>query len=175
MKIAVIILWFTTKNTVENEVKDKMLVSLKDNYKEDILANSNSISNAWNYMFMALDCCGVNPVVSTANDFDSTSWCLVSGSCKGLNTQIPRTCCLNVDENTYTNAPIGCYYVINPGTYNTKGCYDALKEKLLSQSPSIIGVMVTAIVIEVLAVIFAFMVCCQVGDKSAKISDVAKT
>lgn len=175
MKIAVIILWFTMKNTVENEVKDKLFVSLKDNYKEDTLTNSNSISNAWNYMFMTLDCCGVNPVVSTKNDFDSTYWCNVAGSCLAAVSNIPKTCCLNVDENTYTTAPIACHSNVDTGTYNTKGCYDALKEKLLSQSPSIIGVMVTVIVIEVLAVIFAFWVCCQVGDKSANISDVAKT
>lgn len=175
MKIAVIILWFTMKNTVENEVKDKLFVSLKDNYKEDTLTNSNSISNAWNYMFMTLDCCGVNPVVSTKNDFDSTYWCNVGGSCLAAVSNIPKTCCLNVDENTYTTAPIACHSNVDTGTYNTKGCYDALKEKLLSQSPSIIGVMVTVIVIEVLAVIFAFWVCCQVGDKSANISDVAKT
>lgn len=175
MKIAVIILWFTMKNTVENEVKDKLFVSLKDNYKEDTLTNSNSISNAWNYMFMTLDCCGVNPVVSTKNDFDSTYWCNDDGSCLAAVSNIPKTCCLNVDENTYTTAPIACHSNVDTGTYNTKGCYDALKEKLLSQSPSIIGVMVTVIVIEVLAVIFAFLVCCQVGDKSANISDVAKT
>lgn len=175
MKIAVIILWFTMKNTVENEVKDKLFVSLKDNYKEDTLTNSNSISNAWNYMFMTLDCCGVNPVVSTKNDFDSTYWCNVDGSCLAAVSNIPKTCCLNVDENTYTTAPIACHSNVDTGTYNTKGCYDALKEKLLSQSPSIIGVMVTVIVIEVLAVIFAFWVCCQVGDKSANISDVAET
>lgn len=175
MKITVIILWFTMKNTVENEVKDKLFVSLKDNYKEDTLTNSNSISNAWNYMFMTLDCCGVNPVVSTKNDFDSTYWCNDDGSCLAAVSNIPKTCCLNVDENTYTTAPIACHSNVDTGTYNTKGCYDALKEKLLSQSPSIIGVMVTVIVIEVLAVIFAFWVCCQVGDKSANISDVAKT
>lgn len=175
MKIAVIILWFTMKNTVENEVKDKLFVSLKDNYKEDTLTNSNSISNAWNYMFMTLDCCGVNPVVSTKNDFDSTYWCNVGGSCLAAVSNIPKTCCLNVDENTYTTAPTACHSSVHTGTYNTKGCYDALKEKLLSQSPSIIGVMVTVIVIEVLAVIFAYWVCCQVGDKSANISDVAKT
>lgn len=153
MKIAVIILWFTMKNTVENEVKDKLFVSLKDNYKEDTLTNSNSISNAWNYMFMTLDCCGVNPVVSTKNDFDSTYWCNDDGSCLAAVSNIPKTCCLNVDENTYTTAPTACHSSVQSGTYNTKGCYDALKEKLLSQSPSIIGVMVTVIVIEVLAVI----------------------
>uniref|UniRef100_K1QA03 Uncharacterized protein n=1 Tax=Magallana gigas TaxID=29159 RepID=K1QA03_MAGGI len=105
---------------VENEVKDKLIVSLKDNYKEDTLTNRNSISNAWNYMFMTLDCCGVNPVVSTKNDFDSTYWCTDDGSCHGAVSNIPKTCCLNVDENTYTTAPTACHSSVHTGTYNTK-------------------------------------------------------
>lgn len=39
---------------VENEVKDKMIASLKNNFKDDTITNSDSISNAWNYMFMTV-------------------------------------------------------------------------------------------------------------------------
>ncbi|XP_065931021.1 tetraspanin-4 [Magallana gigas] len=106
--------------TVENEVKDKMVVSLKNNFKDDATTNSDSISNAWNYMFMTLDCCGVNPVVSTTNDFDVTSWCTTSESCQATSSQIPKTCCLNVDENTYTTAPTFCHSIVTTGTCNTK-------------------------------------------------------
>lgn len=158
MKIAVIILWFTMKNTVENEVKDKLIVSLKDNYKEDTLTNRNSISNAWNYMFMTLDCCGVNPVVSTKNDFDSTYWCTDDGSCHAAVSNIPKTCCLNVDENTYSSAPSGCHASVNSGTYNAKGCYAALKEELLDHSSNIIGLLIATIIFEILAVIFTILI-----------------
>uniref|UniRef100_A0A8W8KP73 Uncharacterized protein n=1 Tax=Magallana gigas TaxID=29159 RepID=A0A8W8KP73_MAGGI len=54
------------------------------------------------------------------------------------------------------------------------GCYDGLKNKLLSQSPAIIGVVITIILLEILAVIFAFLICCQIGDDTAQISGVAK-
>uniref|UniRef100_K1QT77 Uncharacterized protein n=1 Tax=Magallana gigas TaxID=29159 RepID=K1QT77_MAGGI len=69
---------------------------------------------------ITLDCCGVNAVVSTTNDFDATSWCTTSGSCQATSSQIPKTCCLNVDENTYTSAPTGCHASVNSGTYNAK-------------------------------------------------------
>uniref|UniRef100_K1PNL1 Uncharacterized protein n=1 Tax=Magallana gigas TaxID=29159 RepID=K1PNL1_MAGGI len=72
------------------------------------------------YLLVTLDCCGVNPVVSTTNDFDLTYWCTTSGSCEDTISQIPRTCCINVDENTYTSAPIGCHASVNKGTYNPK-------------------------------------------------------
>lgn len=39
---------------VEKEIKDKLLVALKDNFKDDTITNANTISNAWNYMFMTV-------------------------------------------------------------------------------------------------------------------------
>eukprot|EP00105_Crassostrea_gigas_P005300 XP_011418853.1 PREDICTED: tetraspanin-1 [Crassostrea gigas] len=158
MKIIVISLWLTMKSEVETEIQSKMLESLKNNFVEDTVSSTNSFSNEWNYMFMKLDCCGVNPVVSTTNDFDATSWCTTSGSCQATSSQIPKTCCLNVDENTYTSAPSGCHASVNSGTYNAQGCYDALKEALLSYSSSILGLLFTTIFIEIFAVICAFLI-----------------
>lgn len=158
MKIIVISLWLTMKSEVETEIQSKMLESLKNNFVEDTVSSTNSFSNEWNYMFMKLDCCGVNPVVSTTNDFDATSWCTTSGSCQATSSQIPKTCCLNVDENTYTSAPSGCHASVNSGTYNAQGCYDVLKEALLSYSSSILGLLFTTIFIEIFAVICAFLI-----------------
>lgn len=158
MKIIVIALWLTMKSKVETEIQNKMLESLKSTFVEDTVSSTNSLSNEWNYMFMKLDCCGVNPVKSTTNDFDATSWCTTSGSCQATSSQIPKTCCLNVDENTYTSAPSGCHASVNSGTYNPQGCYDVLKDALLSNSSSILGLLFTTIFIEILAVIFAFLI-----------------
>uniref|UniRef100_K1PL65 Uncharacterized protein n=1 Tax=Magallana gigas TaxID=29159 RepID=K1PL65_MAGGI len=148
MKIIVISLWLTMKSEVETEIQSKMLESLKNNFVEDTVSSTNSFSNEWNYMFMKLDCCGVNPVVSTTNDFDATSWCTTSGSCQATSSQIPKTCCLNVDENTIPESD-------KPGI---SGCYDALKEALLSYSSSILGLLFTTIFIEIFAVICAFLI-----------------
>ncbi|XP_048775970.1 tetraspanin-9-like isoform X2 [Ostrea edulis] len=163
MKIVIIALWFTMQNKVEEEIKSKMLTSLKENFKSDDTTNSNSVSNAWNYLFMSLDCCAVDPVTSTTNDFDQTTWCTTIGSCQATNSDIPKTCCKGVDENTYSTAPTSCHSSVTPGTYNTKGCYDALKDLLTSRSPSIIGVSVSVMVLEILSVVFAFIVCKGAG------------
>ncbi|XP_052675588.1 tetraspanin-1-like [Crassostrea angulata] len=163
-KIVVIALCVTVQNTMEREIKAKMIEVFNKNFIEDTITSNNSLSNTWNCMFMTLDCCGVNPVVSTTNDFDLTYWCTTSGSCEDTISQIPRTCCTNVDENTYTSAPIGCHASVNKGTYNQKGCYDVLKDTLQSQSQSVIGVVVTIILIEIVAVIFAILIYCQIQD-----------
>ncbi|XP_052722224.1 tetraspanin-9-like [Crassostrea angulata] len=150
-----IVLLTNTNNTV-NEMKDKMVLAL-NHFKADETSNSNSISNAWNLLFMILDCCGVNAVVSTTNDFDATTWCTTLGSCQATSSQIPKTCCLNVDENTYTSAPTGCHASVNSGTYNAQGCHDALKEKLLKYSSYILVAVIITIILEALAVVIGFI------------------
>lgn len=94
--------------------------------------------------FFKLDCCGVNAVVSTTNDFDATTWCTTSGSCQATSSQIPKTCCLNVDENTYSSAPTACHASVNSGTYNTKVCTTGiniviLKKEIDKQNISLSG------------------------------------
>lgn len=36
---------------MEKEIKDKLLVVLKDNFKDDIIINVNIILNVWNYKY----------------------------------------------------------------------------------------------------------------------------
>nr|XP_011416291.3 tetraspanin-4-like isoform X1 [Crassostrea gigas]XP_019919577.2 tetraspanin-4-like isoform X1 [Crassostrea gigas]XP_034337311.1 tetraspanin-4-like isoform X1 [Crassostrea gigas] len=158
MKIVVIALWFTMKNEVETDMQDKMVTILHSYYLDDGTTSSYPISNAWNYLFLTLGCCGVNPVLSTTNDFDGTSWCTTSGSCQATVSQIPKTCCLNINKNNYTSAPSACHASVNSGTYNTKGCYAALKEKLLYHSLSIIVLALTTTFIEVKALSLVFLI-----------------
>ncbi|XP_078322943.1 uncharacterized protein LOC144622207 [Crassostrea virginica] len=117
----------------------------------------------------------MNPVKGTTNDFDNTAWCTTLGSCQATFSEVPKTCCLGVTESTYSSAPATCHQNVDSGTYNSKGCYDALKDKILSMSPSIIGVSITIILLEILAVIFAFLVCSQAGDNTSRLSDVARS
>lgn len=121
-QIIFMIFWcgLLVNDKVEEELKDKLTVALKENFIEDTTSNIDSISNAWNYMFMQLDCCGVDPVLSMTNDFDQTPWCTTSGSCQTSRSNIPRTCCTGVDESTYSSAPASCHRNVTSGTYNTK-------------------------------------------------------
>lgn len=59
----------------------------------------------------------MNEVIGTTNDFDNTPWCTKSGSCQATSSQIPRTCCKFVTQDTYQNASNDCYALLTPGTF----------------------------------------------------------
>ncbi|XP_061165256.1 tetraspanin-18-like [Saccostrea echinata] len=149
IKVTAVALWFTMKGEVEDTVKDSLLKSLKENYKTDLINGSNVVSNAWNYMFMSVDCCGVN----SSRDFLGFSWTHSLSS-------IPRTCCKNVDSATYLKP------TCTPG-YNEKGCYDTIKDDITTYGNVFAGVGITILFIELLAVVFAIMICCQTGKEGA--------
>eukprot|EP00105_Crassostrea_gigas_P035431 XP_019919579.1 PREDICTED: uncharacterized protein LOC105320305 isoform X2 [Crassostrea gigas] len=67
----------------------------------------------------AYDCCAINQVQGTTNDFDSTPWCTTSGSCQATASQIPKTCCNYVTEEDYGSAPTACHSSVNPGTFKS--------------------------------------------------------
>ncbi|XP_062585812.1 tetraspanin-18B-like [Saccostrea cucullata] len=151
IKVTAVALWFTMKGEVDKTVKFSLLKSLKDNYKTDLINSSSVVSNAWNYMFMSLDCCGVN----NSSDFLGFSW-----THPGSSTSTPRTCCKNVDSTNYLRPACS-------SGYNDKGCYDAIKDDISTYGNVFAGVGITVLFIELLAVIFAFMICCQTGKESA--------
>lgn len=163
-KIAAIALWFTMQGEVEDKVKSEMLTSLQTYFTDDSVDTGSEVSKSWNYMFMTLDCCAINKVTSGTNDFDESPWCKDTGkSCKDTLAEVPRTCCVNVDASTYTAATAPCTTGVSG--YNTLGCYDALKAEIDSYSTPVIGVGITILVIELLAVIFAFVICKQTGEE----------
>lgn len=163
-KIAAIALWFTMQGEVEDKVKSEMLTSLQTHFTDDSVDTGSEVSKSWNYMFMTLDCCAINKVTSGTNDFDESPWCKDTGkSCKDTLAEVPRTCCVNVDASTYTAATAPCTTGVSG--YNTLGCYDALKAEIDSYSTPVIGVGITILVIELLAVIFAFVICKQTGEE----------
>lgn len=163
-KIAAIALWFTMQGEVEDKVKSEMLTSLQTYFTDDSVDTGSEVSKSWNYMFMTLDCCAINKVTSGTNDFDESPWCKDTGkSCKDTLAEVPRTCCVDVDASTYTAATAPCTTGVSG--YNTLGCYDALKAEIDSYSTPVIGVGITILVIELLAVIFAFVICKQTGEE----------
>lgn len=163
-KIAAIALWFTMQGEVEDKVKSEMLTSLQTYFTDDSVDTGSEVSKSWNYMFMTLDCCAINKVTSGTNDFDESPWCKDTGkSCKDTLAEVPRTCCVDVDASTYAAATAPCTTGVSG--YNTMGCYDALKAEIDSYSTPVIGVGITILVIELLAVIFAFVICKQTGEE----------
>lgn len=118
--------------TSENDVNYAQLqlnlkVWLQDHYTSDNISGSNSISNSWNKFFIEYDCCAVNQVQGTTNDFDSTPWCTTSGSCQATASQIPKTCCNYVSEDDYGSAHSDCHSSVSPGTFRSN-CMNAIKQ-----------------------------------------------
>ncbi|XP_065930695.1 uncharacterized protein [Magallana gigas] len=100
-------------------IKTSMITRLMKNYTSDNVTSDDALSNSWNKFFIEYECCAVNQVQGTTNDFDSTPWCTTSGSCQTTASQIPKTCCIGVSEGDYGSAPIACHSAVNPGTYKS--------------------------------------------------------
>ncbi|XP_061193062.1 tetraspanin-18B-like [Saccostrea echinata] len=151
---------FLSKMSMFNDkIKGAMLRELQKKFIDDSFNTSNAFSNGWNYIFLKYDCCGVNPVRGPNNDFDETPWCKQKGECYMNNAQIPKACCIGVDESNFeSNATASCYSDVS-GNYKTKGCYDRLQEFIQKYSRPAIGVSAVVIVIEILAFVCAIILC----------------
>ncbi|XP_065930704.1 uncharacterized protein [Magallana gigas] len=101
------------------QIKSSMIARLKESYSSDNVTSGGAISNSWNRFFIEYDCCAINQVQGTINDFDSTPWCTTSGSCQATASQIPKTCCNGVSEDDYGSALSNCHSSVNPGTYKS--------------------------------------------------------
>ncbi|XP_061165475.1 tetraspanin-9-like [Saccostrea echinata] len=139
--------------------KEQMVERLQDNFTDVSINSSNELSNAWNVMFLDLDCCGVNAVNGTTNDFDKTPWCTTKGDCQQTNAEIPKTCCVNVTENTYSAASDKCYSEVIKRTYKPKGCFEVIEVQISAFSSTILGVGIPILFLEILCGILAVVLC----------------
>ncbi|XP_065930692.1 uncharacterized protein [Magallana gigas] len=108
------------------QLKATMFNSLEKNFTSDNISSNDAVSNSWNKFFIEYECCAINQVQGTTNDFDSTPWCTTSGSCQATASQIPKTCCNYVTEDDYGSAPSNCHSSVNSGTYKSN-CMNAIK------------------------------------------------
>lgn len=109
----------TQTDTNYVQIRSLMINQLEKNYTSDNVTSGDALSNSWNKLFIEYDCCAVNQVTGTNNDFDGTPWCTTSGSCQATASQIPRTCCNYVTEDSYENAPTNCHSSVNIGTFKS--------------------------------------------------------
>lgn len=116
-----------------NDLHKNMTSSLRDNFSSDNFTNGTSVSFEWNSLFIDYECCGVNKVTGTTNDFDNTPWCTTSGSCQATASQIPKTCCKGLNKYDYQSAPSACHSSVSPGYYYEKGCYSVIKKELIKE------------------------------------------
>ncbi|XP_062597830.1 uncharacterized protein LOC134259244 isoform X2 [Saccostrea cucullata] len=116
----------TKTETDYGEMKSAMIQSLRDNFTSDVISIKASTSDLWNNFFLKYDCCAVNQVTSTTNDFDTTPWCTTSGSCQQTNSVIPKSCCKAYTIDDYNEAPASCHADVQAGTYRDS-CFSRVK------------------------------------------------
>ncbi|XP_061169807.1 uncharacterized protein LOC133179091 isoform X3 [Saccostrea echinata] len=83
----------------------------------------------WTNELKTHQCCGVDIVSGTTNDFDTTPWCTTSGSCQQTNSQIPKTCCKYSTIEDYDSARSNCHASVSSDSYYEMGCIQKVQEK----------------------------------------------
>lgn len=155
-------LWVAMKDQVDTTVKSKMndVLNQYQGY-----STTHEVSVGWNLLFIGFDCCGVEAVHATSNnnEFAGSYW--VNNGAAG-SKKIPPSCCSAATETNYaTYTEAACTDTITSG-YRTKGCYEKFNDFIDKYQYWAIGVSATLIVIEIIAVIAAFLICYQVGKKN---------
>ncbi|XP_078325515.1 CD151 antigen-like [Crassostrea virginica] len=156
LQIIAIVLWIMMNAEVQSYLKAQLLSQLTNKYAASDLT-TDEISTAFNFMFMTLECCAVNAVTGTTNDFDNTPWIAGAG---GQN--IPIFCCSGINADTAGATYTACTNTVTAGYYGI-GCYDAFYNLLMKYSIYYIAVGITILVVEALGVIFACCMCKKLG------------
>ncbi|KAL4234429.1 hypothetical protein ACF0H5_006076 [Mactra antiquata] len=127
-------------------------------YYNGIQGATDAFSEGWNLMFILLDCCGSSPISSMRNDFLALQTYWWTSPNRLPQDQIPYSCCKESNLNNFRfNRNVFCTQTAQPGTYRTRGCYEAFRKLLTDVSGGAIAVIVLLLVTQVLAIISAII------------------
>ncbi|OQV22348.1 putative Tetraspanin-9 [Hypsibius exemplaris] len=122
-----------------------------------------SMTNGWNAMQVYLGCCGVRDYT----DFKNSPYARNGGQ-----SHAPAFCCKMSDKPTLKLQDPACGLPgadRNLGNSNFKtGCLSKVTSFVEDNAPAVIGVAVGIGLIELIGVIFAFCLCCAIGDKGKR-------
>lgn len=150
-QIAAVALWFIMQNKVEDTVKNGLSDSMK---KYEGVTSTNEISIGWDLIFIGFDCCGID-AASTSNptEFSETKWWPSRNS-----DNVPYSCCKSATQDNYkTGSEAACTQSWTG--VQEKGCYEAFKDFLKKYETAAIAIGVILLIIELIAIIFAFVLC----------------
>lgn len=147
--------WTTGYSFVPTSVdKDGILVISK----ESPITNQTALlqTNAWNAMQVYFECCGAKDF----RDFLKPPY---------MSTEAPVFCCKFEDKSTLKLADRACGAArTNDNSYQNTGCVTRITAFIKDNAPAVIGVSVGIGLIELVGIIFAFCLCCAVGDKGSR-------
>ncbi|XP_069115209.1 tetraspanin-9-like [Argopecten irradians] len=155
-QIIILAFFFLLRSMLDDTIKQEFLNQLQNSYKQDALDKSDEVSSSFNYMFMQMECCGIDPVTSTSNDFDNTPWG------RGTAQRIPKGCCKDVTENNYASySNAACTDTATSGQYWSEGCFDKIMNSFGATLDAMGYVCLIAVLVQILLVVFAFCLCCS--------------
>lgn len=152
VQITGVALWFIMKDKVENTVKEEMETAME---KYEGVSSTNDVSVGWDLLFIGFDCCGVKSVgASNMNEFSATKWVTVNSPSE----KVPYSCCTDATEDNYkTGSNANCENLTSG--YQKTGCYEAFKDFLKKYETSAIALGIVLVIIELIGIIFAFVLC----------------
>lgn len=116
-------------------------------------------TNGWNAMQVYLKCCGAGS--DGFLDFRASPYWSSS-------QQAPVFCCKMENPSLLDlgASNVECARIRNPtNSYQNTGCVDRVTDFINANAPAVIGVAVGIGLVELVGVIFAFCLCCAIGDK----------
>lgn len=157
VQIVAVVFWVTMKTKTEKAIKDHLLFAMN---KYEGVQSANEISKGWDFIFIGLDCCGIDAVgPSNTEEFNGTVWWPERGWNK-----IPFSCCQIATSENLNTGRIDVECTTLQYGYRTKGCYQAIQDYLWDYETAAILIGVCLLITELLAVVLAFMLCRSLGQ-----------
>ncbi|KAL4229602.1 hypothetical protein ACF0H5_012640 [Mactra antiquata] len=154
VQIVIVALWFIMKDKVENTVKEELRKAMN---KYDGIDSNKEVSIGWDLLFIGFDCCGVDGVgPSNQNEFEGSDWWIPGAP------YVPYSCCIDATEDNYKTGSNANCANLSSG-YQAQGCYDAFKDFLKKYETAALAIGIVLLVIELVAIIFAFLLCRAIG------------
>ncbi|KAL5015321.1 hypothetical protein ScPMuIL_009591 [Solemya velum] len=151
------------KKKIDDELKSALQKQMKENYGKP----DDGFTTSMNKLQLQEDCCGLDGY----KDYDNTDYdwkkVIVKTDQSTNGTQlIPASCCRPKDHlkddlaNFEAMNEYACTVLLNRDELYENGCYETLKEKIISKSAVLIGIGIAIVVVEIFGFIFA---CCLIA------------
>jgi len=163
LQIAAIVLAILYRSDAEDQTQKFFLHTIRKYYTHK--SQRDAVTLSWDFMMAEFNCCGVH----SSEDFSQATEFLKYARDEGEGQIIPEACCMLDDfpknGQLFTPKDVNC--ISTPTTsnsYMSRGCYDAVRDKVLSNLQIVIGVSVGVLALQILGIIFAFCLCKAIGN-----------
>ncbi|XP_013405308.1 tetraspanin-9-like [Lingula anatina] len=175
VEIVLVVLFFVIEDKVDQQLKDWLNVTLVNNFQGLPIPistdNIDALSLGWSFLQISFNCCGINNYTdlhyatqwnrNVSDNFTLQLNYLLNTPNATQRLELAPSCCkMNGQFPDVTPVDISC--LVNPNTTNAnieKGCYQALKDALLSNSELLMGVGIAVGAVELGVVVLSCFLC----------------